>query len=378
MQKQFVMDSMADEKLQEMLALYKSPATIRDLKQVYFYVTADANVTQINPLQMRFNVPMGLIGDPEVNMYYGPLGTTRQFNIMDKINDLLDIRVPKDKYVIEINLAECVIEGDASGWSQIPDKIIAKEGANWVVGPTYRKSIGLSGPGTETPPLNNFFTGYDQATKQSEPQTLYVRIRELNNGEPFNWSVTNSGSYSIDKSHQLLVRLGDIDVSNLTLEFGHLVFEGDDNSYEQVLSDPSTNTDLYYTQSIDRQGVNRTDKLNTDKMYYRQARYFDYNQESYNTVTSNEPLDPWYDANIANFYKGYDGIDYAKGGNAYNSGTDFKSVPGYNFTQPSNRPPYMVQSGSPNDYYLQGKPYLYNQQVSKLGFRFQIKVISLF
>lgn len=389
MQKQFSVGAMADEKLQEMLTLYKSPATIRDLKQVFFYISADANITIVSPLQMRFNVSANSAGQGPTTMYYAPIGTTRQFNIIDKINDLLDIRVPKDKYVIEINLAECAIESDPSGWQKIPDRVIFGESpspptVDWYSIPTFNKSDGLAGPTGTTPPVQSINTAYQQASKLTAPQTLYVRIKELANGEPYNWSVTNSGAYSIDKSHQLLVRHGDIDVTNLTLEFGHLIFTGDDYSYESEIVGP-TSTAVYKEQNVLSSGIRRVGKLTDDKMYYRNYRYLDYNQEYFNTITSSVSQDPWYDPIIANFYKGADGVDYnPQEGNQYVGG--YKIIPCQNLTQPSNRPPYYTTNltatvGDPPDSFpllLQGKPILYNQQVSKLGFRFLIKIISLF
>jgi hypothetical protein len=377
---QFSAGSFADEKLQEMLTLYKAPAAIRDMKQVFFYVDANANTTSLDPLILQYNVPTAL-GLPTTSTYYAGLGTSRSFNIADKVNELLDIRVPKDKYVIEINLAECVIEADPEGWENIPDRVIARNlnvstGA-WGAKPTYKLKNSLAAPDGSDPQREVLLTDVRQTTKVSKPQTLYCKIRQLDNGQPYNWAVTNSGAYSIDKSHQLLVRHGDIDQAQLDLEFGHLAFEGNNAQVANELV--NTPSQLYRDQNI-IQTEQRTDPLPDNQQYYRNYKYVDYNSEVYNTITTKivgSGDTNFQDDLVANFYKGDGGVDGTVN-TQYDSGTDYKTVPGKNLEQPTNRPPYYYAKDYADPVFLQGQPLFYNQQAARLGFRFLIRIIHLF
>lgn len=382
---QFSAGEYADEKLQEMLTLYKSPATIRDMKQTFFYVSAESNTTDLNPLVLFYNIDTAGFTPTYPNSgqqnYYAPIGTTRTFNIADKVNDLMDIRVPKDKYVVEINLAECVIEADPEGYAKIEDRVIVREandaGNDFEIQKTFKSQNSLSAPSGD-PSRQTINSTLQQATKLSQPQTLYTRIKELDNGQPYNWAVTNSGAYSIDKSHQLLVRHGDIDYNRLTLEFGHMAFQNNDGDYDSEIIDASKNAREYVNQNAGVYGSKRKDPLTTDKEYYRQYKYYDYNREYFNTITSNDAADPFYDTKVANIYKGDGGIDYA---NPTGTGGDFKKIAARNIIQPAQRVPaeYIGVGGTVvNPYWLQGKPLFYNQQASRIGFRFLIRIIHTF
>jgi hypothetical protein len=390
---QFTTPQNTDEKLQAMLTLYQSPATIRDMKQVFFYVQADAQTTNFNPAIVFYNLSDAVIGvdDRRVNaQYYAPIGTTRSFNISNKVNDLLDIRVPKDKYVIEINLAECVIEADPKAWTGIPDKTLRRNRniGNWEWGPTFASTNNLSEPtaasGGGERPVQTINSLYAEATKQSAPQTLFCRIKQLANGEPYNWAVTNSGNYSIDKSHQLLVRHGDIDQQELELEFGHASFEGYDEGYARDVLLNGKNGFLngnYVEEQRDFIEQANDPKL-TDIKYHRQFKYYDYNREYYNAVTVNRVDGTFSDFATAEFYKG----DWESDQVVLNetNSNNYKRPQGKNIIQPTNYPPHYFTdntynvNGTPFDLWQQGKPLFYNQQVSKLGFRFLIRVIHMF
>jgi hypothetical protein len=361
----------ADERLTNMLTLYKAPASIRDMKQVYFYVQAQSTTTNLPPLEVMYNVIDPL--QPR-NFYYAPIGTTRQFDICSKVNDLLDIRVPKDKYVIEINLVECGLECDTTGWITTADRVVAFKDDLAKIESTFKWVTSQSpfGGGVE-PARTTLDTTLQEATKQTQPQTLYCRIRELNNGEPYNWAITNSGNYSVDKSHQLLVRHGDINYSKLTLEFGHLAFTGLDLDYERFIRDPSQTTQKLNTRT--KRGIPReTDLIER----YDKPVYVDYNREAYNVLTD-EGDSPYLNADYPEFYKGIGGVDFTPG-LTLDQATIVKGA--RNFVQPVNRPPFLPASGNPpgppNDYFLQGRPYFYNQQAAKINFRFMIRIIHMF
>lgn len=355
----------ADQRLTNMLTLYKAPASIRDMKQVYFYCQVEANTTDISPLKLQYNITD--VQDRQ-QLYFAPIGTERQINIVDKVNDLLDIRVPKDKYVLEINLVECVIEADTSSYIRLPDRVTRTDGILFYNEPTFNYVTSYADPvGGQTPLRQLLNTTLQQATKVSEPQTLYCRIKELSNGEPYNWAITNSGAYSIDKSHQLLVRHGDINYAKLTLEFGHLVFLDRDQDYENLINDATKNIPAYTLQYGGGKGIPR---LTNNKDYYRYFTYVDYNTEAFNVVTNNV-IAPYQDQNYPEFYKGIGGVNFTI--------PDQVDVAGArNFVQPANRPPFRHVDTATPPYNLQGKPLLYNQQVGKLNFRFMVRLIHLF
>lgn len=363
----FTVPAGSDERLQAMLALYKAPATIRSTKQVFFYANVEANMTKQPPLDLLYNISD--LAATNNSLYFAPIGTTRSLNIVDKINDLIDIRVPKDKYMVEIDLVECVIESDPENWQAIPDRVVRRTGPGaFNIEDTFKFGETLSNPDGSTPPRQTINSILQQAKKASRPQTLYLRIKELANGEPFNWSVTNSGAYSIDKSHQQLVRHGDINYANLTLEFGHLVFTGYDQDYYRQSTDPNSNSIPYRTE-VEGGGV---PKLQTLKNRYNNYRYEDYNSEHFNVVTkpAGATGNLYPDDEYPEFYKGVGGIDYLV--------QDQIDVTATNYVQPASRAPFVHDPTATPPYNLQGKPLLYNQQAAKIGFRFMIRIINLF
>lgn len=367
-------DPTIDAKLQELLTLYKTPATIRDMKQTFFYLQLDSDISQVHPLRLytpyyydsisgnKVNWNWGninlvqrtttttppAVGDltADINLpkyagnpWYLPIGTTRTMDISAKINELLDIRVPKDKYVVELNLAECNIESDPSNFKTIPDYVFQysewsdpdlQKPTSVIAKPTYKRVVDYDPP--EMPPVvdpqgdgsSKFYNAdgspnmtainadpywktviFDnlyklknsmyQATKQSEPETLFCRIRELSNGEPYNWSITNtSGVYSVDKNHQLLVLNRDIDVARLTLEFGHMVFVGRDKEAEEIRNGDYFDDPIKYSvPPFDKEPIEPTKffpqpqfrcKKRDEISRFASVKYFDYNSEVFNVI----------------------------------------------------------------------------------------------
>lgn len=455
---QFVQQEDADPRLTNMLTLYKQPATIRDMKQTYFYCGVASNLTFVDPIihQYGFDIEDYLTPGTDAtsvnsvkNGYYSKLGTTRTLNIENLINDLIDIRVPKDKYVVEINLAECVLEVDSKGWQNNPDFVIRygpkisstntapKDYLNLLNAvnkdPTYTWELVRSNdPSPDfTPPRYTYDSALVQANKITEPQTLYLRIRELDNGEPYNWAVTNSGSYSIDKGHQLLVRHGDVNFANLTLEFGHLGFVGNDADYFNYLQNRLENHPLtreYLQENAQLVGLARKNPMN--RYNYNNFKYIDYNSEVFNVVgaNSNPEADGMYSSYAYGPVYEYPNAIYPKFYGGLNNDYCFalSGPPGSlinrpneklltlsnrvddNLERPSNRPPFKfmgvrdgtnpsipqnegndqvyvrsttastAQEYTKNPYLLRGSPLFYNQQVSKIGFRFLVRVIHLF
>ena len=362
-----------DQKIANQLALYQTPATIRDMKQTFFYLGLSANTTRLNFWRQFYNNTISSSGPPPTPiydeyskfMYYAPLGTTRTMDISRYINDLLDIRVPKDKYFIELNLVECTIEADPSGWTQIPDRVFRDTtgAGDWELESTYNWTDNVTPAPTGTPPRQVIATQLTQATKLSSPQTLFCRIKECSNGEPYNWAITNSGQFSQDKSHQVVIRHSDIDVSRLTLEFGHMAFTGKDLDYQEFINDPSKQNSEYTQQSAITSGK----RLDYQSNRSERPVYMDYNQEYFNALGT--PLSEG--VNFADFYKGR---FYLPGLNEYN--TYYEP-----FVEPSSRVPFYHQKtgqGVVEPYNLQGKPYLFNQQASKINFRFMVKIIHMF
>ena len=362
-----------DQKIAQMLTLYQTPATIRDMKQTFFYLGISANTTRLNFWRQFYNnttpasaaSPTPIFDTYSKFMYYAPIGTTRNMDISQYINDLLDIRVPKDKYFIELNMVECTIEADPSGWSQIPDRVFRDTTGTGVfeLEPTFNWIDSASATPTGTPSRTTIGTTLTEATKLSSPQTLFCRIKECSNSEPYNWAITNSGQFSQDKSHQVVIRHSDIDVSRLTLEFGHLAFTGVDEDYKNFINDPSKQNSQYIVQSAITGGK----RLNYKSDAANRPVYMDYNQEYFNALAT--PLSDG--TNFADFYKGR---------------FDFPTLNTYTtnyepFVEPSSRVPYYnegVGQGVVQKYNLQGRPYLYNQQAAKLNFRFMVKIIHMF
>ncbi len=397
---QFSTGEMADENLANMLTLYKAPASIRDLKQVYFYVQASSNLTDQDPNEQMYGIDFGLGVDERARLrvqnpdYYSMLGTTKQINIGKIVPDLLDIRVPKDKYLLEINLTECTIEADTSNWKKVKDfalvpdpagpdvfneqlyrwkdeysaKIPANQNAAPEVNIEYLNPNGF--PSTPNPPAGTRVI--QEATKLSTPQTLYCRIKEADNGEPYNWSVTNSGVYSIDKGHQVLVRHGDLDHSMLTLQFGHLLFTGRDDDYQQQKT-----RDLF-TDPFE--GAVKKPNVNINK--YDQYQYIDYNTEQFNVCQDGE-----FFTNYSKVYINNDQVNRkAPTATSADRNANYGPAPdAVAAVVECNRYPYQEVAFDPvsgdalaTPWRKQGRPLLYNQQASKINWRFQIRVIHLF
>ena len=441
-----------DPRLQNMLTLYKQPATIRDMKQTYFYCGASSNLTNVDPIIHLYDFDILQYLPPGTNLpkitnlasiaksyYYARIGTTRKLDISSLVNDLIDIRVPKDKYVVEINLAECTLEVDSEGWQNNPDFVIRygpplnnptpvqpeflpAGGLADIVNrdPTYQWSLNQSGaPGAENPPKFKYTSTLEQANKKTQPQTLHVRIRELSNGEPYNWSVTNSGSYSIDKGHQLLVRHGDVNYANLTLEFGHLGFIGNDQDYENFIRDPTQNSEDSREYLLTSNQLNGFTKSRINKFNYSDYKYFDYNSEIFNTIgaISNRDIGMYSSFAYSGQYQ-YPNAIYPKFYGGLSNDFAFGLPPAAklitlstaddNIERPANRPPFIFEGIRENNstivgpqpakdqvydtrdystddsgytdtpYLLQGAPLFYNQQVANIYFRFLIRIIHLF
>lgn len=434
----FTVGGMADDALTQQLALYKPVATIRDMKQVYFYAGANAGISWVHPLRflnpVLEDVPWNWqeimkVGQSNpkfvANPWYLPIGTERKLDISNLVNDLLDIRVPKDKYVLEINLVECNIESDTANWLTIPDFVFARPvditGANPIptelaTYPTFTRKPLYGTPENGEQTLVN---APEQATKVSTPQTLFVRIKEVCNNQPYNWTVTNTGQYTLDKSHQLLIRHGDINYSALTLEFGHMVFTGldiDEAENANKLPAPilfSTGSDInpaalpLYSPTLPQ---------NSRK---ENIKYLDYNSEVFNAIGTPSILPSGVGAGLYSMASAcvdayY--IDEYKTG-YYETQHSLKSTDRTNLIQPSNRPPFIVSpqkilgglsentpvppptpptpdvppwtpvAGTilPSVYIdnygtrlEQGIPLKSNQQVKSIIFRFMVRVIHLF
>lgn len=350
------------------LALYKTLATVRDTKQVFIYVSIFANQITINPLRVLnpnliFENPI----DTEVTLvdvapYYAPLGTTRNFRIGEQINSLLDLTVPKDKYFIEINLAEAQIEADPSNFIRQPNLDIStiSDPTNpnrRLVEQTYDLGyIRQADPTVFGPniPRTEFETPIArEATKRSIPQPLFIRIPQLANGEPYNWTVVNTGQVNDDKNHQLVVRHGDINYQELQLEFGHLVFTGKDNYYQnygqnQVTSVPAPRGP---NQWIENNISGITDTAEQDISFYNHYKYLDYNYEWPNNEAVSET------ANMSN-------PQYVVPASRARSYVTNEEV--------------LKEGAPPQTLRLAATPLKTNQQVSNITLRFLVRVISLF
>jgi hypothetical protein len=417
---QFQVGQLENEEIQNMLTLYKQPATIRDMKQVYFYTEVRSVLTNIEPARFFYSQwfqvgerpinpilpapPDDVIHQTSRSFYFGNIGTSKEFDISEKVNSLLDVRVPKDKYVFEINLAECTIETDPSGWTNNPDYGIVyaqditaappsgNKFGQWINLYQFQNGLKDVAEDGEDGVVFNLDQKLQQSTKITAPQTLYCRIKELSNGEPYNWSVTNSGDYSIDKSHQLLVRHGDINYSKLTLEYGHLAFAGEDTEYFNLLKNTRTGTENTQVGRVGSSlnGTFGSDLKNNEK--FNTPIYIDYNREVFN-VTDTQAIAASNPDAYPSFYKGIGGrplFGVLDQKNQYDGiiTNDPKSG-GSNIVTPVNRPPYwFIPKGSnfpdstePNaadGLGLQGRPLFYSQQAHKIGFRFLIRLIALF
>ena len=85
--KSFQQEEAQDPRLSEILSLYKQPAMIRDMKQVFFYTEASSTLTNVNPLTILtgLEVPLSVDQFSTPSYYYAPIGTTRRLDIIQKI-----------------------------------------------------------------------------------------------------------------------------------------------------------------------------------------------------------------------------------------------------------------------------------------------------
>lgn len=366
-----------ESELDQLMTLYKNIATIRDVKETFFYIQVVANQLTASPLTYKY--PFGQVFvDPNNNAvqlssvapYFAPLDTKRVFTIGNQVNSLLDLRIPKDKYVVQIQMIECLIEADPSNWIRQPN-IYDESLANGTVkvGQSYDLEY-LEQPdptGTITPtdpvPRIDFASPILRpARKKTIPSPLYCRIRELNDqNEPYQWSVSNDGQVSLDKSHGIVTRFGDVHYSQLTLEFGHLLWRGKDEQYRQfgmsqVSRDPNPNGRDYLTWNpIELQGgqINRRSTVDISK--YDDVEYLDYNREWSNSdsVTVQAPQ-----ANNVYTQPAARGTSYL---------VDTIEI------KPSIDPP-----SNSEEVRLATLPIKTNQQCSSLVFRFSLKLIHMF
>ncbi len=355
--------SQGDAELVQQLQLYKTPAIIRDTKQVFFYVQCFANTTQISPYRLftnKSNVyaaaggtpPNDIIQPLDVPSYYCPIGTKRKFKIWEQVNSLIDIRVPKDKYYLDISMVEAQVEASPESWTK--QRNFAKvppsppqPGVDFELQRTFDVEYEFDG----AVPANGSKqyidkTYFKEATKKSVPQPLFVRIPQLSNGEPYNWSVVNNGAFNEDKSHSVVVRHGDIDYQELELEFGHLTYQGTDTDYEQFGKNDVSNApggDPEWNLSL--VGPNVKNQINN----YQRYTYLDYNWEWPNAETQQT------DVNVNNKYV----APASRNDWVFNNGSDITGDPGT------------------NDVLLASDPLKFNQQVANLTFRFMVKVVHL-
>lgn len=368
--------SQGDARLIQQLQLYKTPAIIRDMKTVFFYMNVFANSTTVNPVRLFDNYNKTFL-DPalvpitmnDVPNYYLPVGTKRRFNIGEQVNSLLDLTIPKDKYFLEINLVECQIEADPSNWTKIPNNtIIPRPNPDeLVVADTFDLEYVLQpdpdpypAPPTAIPKVNLAGPIFRRATKKTIPQPLFVRIPQLCNGEPYNWSVVNNGETNLDKSHLLVVRHGDINYQELDVEFGHLVFTGRDNEY----IDKGTGV------------IDRARPADFDHEYFPSAT-----SGNNSTFTGNKAAEQ-----DIKFYNKFEYLDYNSewNNNSILNATQNNVNPEYNI--PANRSTgYAVQESvidpartSSAQVILASTPLKTNQQVSSIMMRFSLKLIHLF
>lgn len=359
---------MSDE-LDQRLQIYKTPATIRDVKQVFLYVQAFADTTTTSPLQLFTNAgrqyitgtyenpdsPPVLIDPLRVPSYYMPIGTKRKFEIWEQVNSLRDLTIPDDKFMIEISLVEAQIESDPLNWTTqrnlvgIKDTRPADTFGYYTINRTYDVSYELGEIPTDNGGSQNVEKIYFQeARKQTTPQPLFVRIPQLSNGEPYNWTVVNNGQTNDDKSHNVLIRHGQIGFQELELEFGHLTFEGKDNDYGRygtnVVRDP--NADAFNMDA---------DKVKNNINNYQKYRYLDYNWEWYNNdqFLATDATDP-------------------------NKESEYLVPMGRSHAIVANKTDFYTGAGVAGDVLIRDKPLKFNQQVSNILFRFSIKLIHLF
>ena len=369
-------ESQGDQNLLQQLMLYKTPAIIRDTKVVYFYVNVFANTITINPLRVYhpnriFEQPLGTpVTLNDCPNYYAPLGTTRKFNIGEQVNSLMDLVIPQDKYYLEINLVEAQIEADPSNYIKIPNDFITPIDTNadrWVVSETFdldyvRQADPVLYP---VPPAGIPRTGFvgpiaRRATKRSIPQPLFVRLKGLDNNEPYNWSVSNNGNVNLDKSHQVVIRHGSVNYQQLELEFGHLVFTGKDSGYQAAgrnlyTNQPAPRGQQMWEENYSNGGAMVDAIPNSDAQrdikFYNNYQYLDYNYEWENN----------YSRSINT--------------NMENPRFNIPACRGLGFRTEEN----LIEAFRPiQEIVLASTPLKTNQQVSNMIFRLSIRLIHLF
>jgi hypothetical protein len=357
-------DSQGDAELVAQLQLLKTPAIIRDTKQVFLYVQCFANTTTKSPYKTfinRNNTYVAVGGTPpndtvapfDVPPYYCPIGTKRRFRIWEQVNDLIDVRIPKDKYYLDINMVEAQVEANPENWTKqrhftkdptaTPNEFELRRTFN--VEYEYDGAAPAQG---STQFINK--TYFKEATKKSIPQPIFARIPQLSNGEPYNWTTVNNGQYNEDKSHNVVVRHGDVNYEELELEFGHLTFQGTDTQYEQEGAntfssldtapqpDPEWNTNLA--------GPQVANQISNFQKY----KYLDLNWEWDNAETQGP------NTNINNQYV---------------------APASRNEDIVVNKDDYLG-GAVPGTVVVQGEPLFYNQQIANLTFRFVVKLVHLF
>ena len=361
-----------ESQMDQLLTLYKTVATIRDVKETYFYISITANQLSTNPL--IYNYPLGTnfvdgtltpITLSEQPPYFAPIDTKRTFTIGNQINSLLDLRVPKDKYMVQIQMVEGLIEADSSNWvkslnlgdTRVPNGDV-------VVYPLYDLDYldqpdptGTFTPTDPIPKINTATPVYRTARKKSIPSPLYCRIRELNDtNEPYQWSVSNDGQVSLDKSHGIITRFGDVHYSQLTLEFGHLVWIGRDNQYRdfglKTISRSGSAEDIARWTAVDVPPDRGNPRATRSIADYGDYAYLDYNREWSNSMSVDAVQ------NMAN-------VQFTE-----------PATRGVAFTVDDQK--IKPSLPTPVETRLASLPIKTNQQASSIVFRFSVKLIHMF
>ena len=364
-----------ESQMDQLLTLFKAPATIRDIKETFLYVTVFANTLSKNPLYYKYpegtqfvdNTLTPIAQLPDLPPYYAPLNTTRTFTIGNQINSLLDLRIPKDKYMVQIQMVECLLECDSSNWvKSLNEYDLPVTSTQVQTGLTYDLDYlyqpdptGVFPPAAAIPQVGIATPIYRVARKRSIPSPLYCRIRELNDvGEPYQWSVSNSGQVSLDKQHNIITKFGDVHYSKLTLEFGHILFLGKDEQYRQfgmreISRNPSPVGRDYLNWnpvSIPPSIISGRSQSNIEG--YTDYEYLDYNRE-------------WTNSDAINGRENMANTVYVQ---PASRGNDF--ILADNLVKPA--------SASVAEVRVASTPLKTNQQASNITFRFSIKLIHMF
>jgi len=141
----------------------------------------------------------------------------------------------------------------------------------------------------------------------------------------------------------------------MELEFGHLVFKGEDDQYtafgeNQVATDPPSQQKIWDTS---KSGVKQ--EINN----YQDFKYLDYNWEWNNSEPVVKPGTNIQETNVGNKYV----APSARNGSMYVARSEFGTLSG----------------GVPDtNLRIQNPPLKYNQQASSILFRFSVKLVHLF